>query len=197
MEAERSPVELLSVEMFFASVFCPALIGSMLCTSGVAHLLGMRRLGELLRAHDVLPAGLARPAAVVVTLLECGLGAASLWLFASGRPAVGLALALGGVGLAGAFLLYLVRLLRRGPTTVSCGCSPLSSPVTEASLVPAATLLIAALVLGLALLPGGDGAGPWRLDLEFLLPTAAGIVLAGLGFLVPASMPAPARGAVA
>jgi hypothetical protein len=122
--------------------------------------------------------------AALVTLFE--LGAAMVFvLMLAGIQALPAGVSLATVVTAGVvFFLYMRRLLRHPAGATSCGCSPLTGPLTPASLVPSAGLVVAA-VLGLASLAAGadavspDGAG-------VALSMCWGATLAMLVLLLPA-----------
>ena len=162
--------------LYFLGIACPVVIGVMLAVSGLAHACRVNSLQDLLREHALLAPAACGPIAVALTAVELGLGAGALWVLATGRW--GLVLAPATVALSLAFVGYVVALLRRGPSDTSCGCTPLASPLTEASLVPPLTLLAAGLLLGAAQLLEGPGAGVFHAA-QRLLAVTAGLAVAG------------------
>jgi hypothetical protein len=74
-------------------------------------------------------------------------------------------------------LLAFVSVLRRSPASLPCGCHPFAGEITNATFVPAAALLSAAVVVALASLV--TDAVP--------MPASAGIAMAALGALAAAA----------
>jgi hypothetical protein len=146
---------------------------------GVAHLLRPMSFGRLIATHGVLAPQVAPAIAVAVAAAECALGGAALVGLLRGGPhgpVLGAALLLGI-----AFVAYLAGLLRRPHTGVICGCTPLAGPVTTASVLPGAVLVV---VCALAL-PGAVGApagASW-------FGVVCGVTLAVAVTLVPATAP--------
>ncbi len=169
-----------------------ALIAVVLATTGAAHLADLPAFARLLRGHELLPRGLALPAALVAGLVECLVAASAVAALAGSGPRFATfafaAALMAGVG----FLAYLRSLLRSGHTG-SCGCTPLASPLTPASFVPAGSLATTGFLgLGAIWLAGGGPAvsiqvvpaTPWG-----ALAVAWGAALAGLILLLPATAP--------
>jgi hypothetical protein len=195
--------------LFFARAFATTFLAALLVSSGVAHAAAFPAFRATLESHGVVPAGVRTLVAVAVVSAELALG--SLLIAAGWSGSDGLAaLAFGGGALVGtAFLLYVRRLLRQPAAASTCGCSPLTAPVTLASLVPAASLTFVAGV-GLAavwveadwLAAGGVSAATLFMDaarremgtaavaLLTLLPIAWGMTCAGVVWLLPAAAPA-------
>ncbi len=163
-----------------------AFVAAVLLATGGAHLAGLGGFKRLLRQHGLLPGGLAAPLAVLVTGAELTVGLAALVALVGGESGLGRAAFAAALGVGGAFVVYLRRLLRAGHTG-SCGCSPLASPLTPASFVPAASLvatgafgLLARWTATAAPLPSRGWSG---------LAIAWGLTLAALVLLLPASAP--------
>jgi hypothetical protein len=168
-----------------------AFLGAVLLSTGIGHAVGLARFAALVRAHGIVPAPWSLPVAAAVAALEIGLGGAIA--FAVFGPAAHLApwaLALGSAACGVAFLGYLRRLLRQPDRAQSCGCSPLASPLTGVSLVPAVALLtVSAVGLGAGMLQGTSpeplaGGGVLR-----LLSIGWGATLALLVLVLPAVVP--------
>lgn len=170
----------------FIDLCALALVAAVLLATGGAHLAGLGGFSRLLGHHGLVPGALAAPLAVGVTLGELAAGAAALAALAGGDPRLGTTAFATALGAGAAFIVYLRRLLEAGHTG-SCGCSPLASPLTPASFVPASALAVAG-VLGLvarwAAGPAPPPGGAWS-----ALPVAWGVTLAALVLLLPASAP--------
>jgi hypothetical protein len=162
------------------------LLAAVLVATGIGHLLHLRRFHVLIRSHNVLPAALSGVAAALVTTLElCGAAVFVAMLLEGAAPRRVVVLATTAV--AGvAFLVYLRRLLRNSRATASCGCSPLDGPLTPASLVPAASLVIAS-ILGLASVAMEGVARSKPEPAVLLLAVVWGVTLALLVLLLPAA----------
>lgn len=149
--------------LFFARDFATTFLAAMLLTSGAWHAYGLAAFRATLESHGLAPTRALTPIAIGVTIAEVATGA--LLLYAAWSRLAPLTLILfGGGAIAGAaFLVYVRRLLlsatarthagsterpadRARPAASTCGCSPLASPVTPASLVPGASLLIVSIV---------------------------------------------------
>jgi hypothetical protein len=181
--------------LFFARDFATTFLAALLLSSGVAHVLNFPAFRATLDTHGIVPAGPLTLTALAVTVTE--IIAASLTLGAawSGSDALAALVFAGGV-LAGAGCLLYVRRLLRSPVPVStCGCSPLASPVTHASLVPAASLaLVSSGGLGAVWLEAMGAVGAARPEMfssgvMATLPVAWGLTLAGIVWLFPAAAP--------
>ena len=168
--------------------FAVAYAAATLLSSGLAHAARFRDFAALIRAHGLLPAPAAVAAAAVVAFeATAGIVAAgSLVGWWEPRTAA-TAWALGSCVAAGCgFWLYVRRLLSSPVKIDACGCSPVSSPLTPASLAPSATLVAVSLVglLALAVPPGPLAPGP------VVLAGLWGVTVAALLVLFPASAPA-------
>jgi len=168
-----------------------AFVAALCGATGGAHLAGLPGFSRLLRRHALLPSGLAAPAAVAVAGAELAIAAAAVAALAGGDPRLAAAAFAGAAAVGAAFLAYLRRLLASGHTG-SCGCTPLASPLTPASFVPAAGLVVTgALGLaaggaagGFAALPALPAGAPWS-----ALAAGWGLVLVALVLLLPATAP--------
>jgi len=173
--------------MTFVTLCCLALVASVMLVTGGAHLGGFGGFGRQVVRHGLIPGALALPVAALVTGAELATGfAAAIALAGGGGGLLATQAFAVSTGAGAVFLLYLRRLLRAGHTG-SCGCSPLASPLTPASFVPAASL-VAAGVAGLL--------ASWLSNLTPAAPRAWnalaigwGIALAALVMLLPASAP--------
>jgi len=183
----------------FVFVFSLAFLGLTLAATGLGHLLRFRQFSALIHMQRMIPGRASAASAALVTGIELALatvlalGVAGLlafdglkyWLVVCG-------------GLGGMFLYYVHRLMRAPVRAVSCGCSPIESPVSPASYYPAAALILCSCVsmtagLSLERWPAATATslGPFAL----WMPTALAAVLAGLILLFPASVPGAERSA--
>jgi hypothetical protein len=165
-----------------------AYLSAMLLAGGVGHALRFSRFRALIRGHGIVPGRWSGLVAAAVTAFELGVGAAFLGVLllpASRPPEAALAASSAVVGLA--FLLYLRRLLRQPVRTLSCGCSLLAAPLTSASLLPSASLLLVSTVgLAAVLLQGAAAFQMPAVGLVWLLPACWGATLAFLVLVLPA-----------
>lgn len=162
-----------------------AFVAATLLATGSAHLVGVAGFARLLRQHGLLPDALAAPLAMLVTGTELTIGLAALAALLGGDPRLATAAFAAALGAGGMFVVYLRRLVRAGHTG-SCGCSPLASPLTPASFVPAASL-VATGAIGL-LARWATVALP-RPGVWSSLAIAWGLTLAALVLLLPATAP--------
>jgi len=167
----------------FVTALALGYLAAALLPSGVAHLARFGAFRGVVRAHRVVPDRAAAPVALLVAVAEIGLGAAAAAAAMRGNalPVLFAAAAVLGVG----FILYLRALLRHPDTGVGCGCTPLSAPLTPASLLPGGMLTVVAILALAATAAGPSGPGT-------ALPLLWGATLALLVVLVPASAPQPA-----
>lgn len=179
--------------VYFFSLSCLAAI---LLATGAGHLAGFRTFCARLREHRTVRFRLAVLVAGFIVAVELAIGpAASLLLAGVLRARLAPFLFIAGAIVGIVFLAYARRLLRRSTGVTSCGCTPLSGPLTPASLIPAAVLaLVSCSGLVCAFLPATDI--PTALAAEqalvsYLLPVMSGVVFAGITILAPASMPPP------
>lgn len=165
-------------------------IALMMLAGGAGHLWSWREFAALVQAHAVLPPWFARAAAFLVTTFELALGACCTALLfrllsaTAARPVLLLALALAVL-----FRWYLGRLLAAPQRASSCGCSPLSGPLTSASRAPAEALILAALAALAATLGGSPRTDP----LSAAFAALWGATLAGILLLAPATVPTSAE----
>ena len=185
--------------VFFARDFATTFLAAMLLSSGVAHVSNFSAFRAALDTHGFVPTSARTPVALVVMVAEINLGSLTL-VAAWSRSNPLAALVFGGGALAGVgFLLYVHELLRSRVPASTCGCSPLTSPVTQSSLVPAASLtLVSGVGLGAVWLGSiaSPGSGSIAERPEMLgdgivstLPVAWGLTLAGIVWLFPAAAP--------
>lgn len=173
----------------FLAPFACAYLAAALLPSGVMHLVRLRSFGTLLYAHGIVPPVLIVPAAIAVAVLELGLGMAALLGSARIRlPLPPAALPAGAAALGAVFVLYLILLFNRPPRRPhgSCGCTPWESPLTGASLLPAAGLLL----IGLLGLNAALSSEEWlTTGAVWALAVLWGATLAPLVALIPATVP--------
>ena len=179
--------------MTFVYYLSLSFIAATLLTSGSGHVFGFARFRAVVQSHNLVPPGFTTLVAVIISVFELVAGSASLvGLFSKeATPLTTLLFALCAV--AGcAFVWYIRRLLRNPDGIASCGCSPLTSPLTPASLVPAiALLMVSATGLATASL-GFDHAlhlSYERVGIAVALPLIWGVTLATITMLLPASVP--------
>ncbi len=182
--------------MGFMDYFSLSCLAALLLTTGGGHLSRFRAFRALLGEHDIIPAPFVPLAALSIPVIEMTSGAVALLLLAGNlQPFVAPSLFAAGAVVGTIFLFYVRQLLRRSTDSTSCGCSPLSSPLTPASMLPAATLILTSGV-GFLSAVWSDVNRASALDSPYglivsALPIFAGVVFAGITILVPASMPLP------
>jgi hypothetical protein len=180
------------LHVFFLS-FGLAYVAATLLATGVSHVWRFSSFRMLVRAHKIVPASLVLPAAACLVVYELVAGGLAAGLLIAPRMPVFAMLVFVSCVLAGAaFWLYVRRLLNRPVRSGSCGCLPVSSPLTSASLTPSASLAIVSLT-GLAATALGSAAEPAPLGVV-LLAALWGVTLAGLLVLFPAAVPAAVGG---
>jgi len=171
----------------FASDFSLSFIAATLLVSGMGHLSGPAEFQRIVRSHGVFPSWLTRWIAILVSLFELSLGllaVISLRPTASFGTRVTALVATAGAG--AAFWIYLRRLLSNPGDANACGCSPLSAPLTKASLAPSIALVIVSFVGFTATVVSGPDnqiAG-----VERVLPCLWGVTLSGITLLYPAAV---------
>lgn len=176
----------------FWPVFGLTYVAATLLISGGWHLLRFRSFRHLVRSHEIVPSPLVTATAALTPIAELSAGTAALLLAVAPTALAPARVLLTTTGVLGVvFVLYVRRLLRQPVRSVACGCSPLSSPVTPASLIPGGALAaVSVTALAATFVPSGpaDAAarGPGLLA---VLPPLWGVALAALVMLVPASMP--------
>lgn len=164
-----------------------AFVATLAVATGGAHLADLPGFARLLRRHGLLPGALTAPAALALAAAELAIAAAAVAALAGGGPRLGTAAFAAALALGSGFLVYLHRLVRSGHTG-SCGCSPLASPLTPASFVPAAALAATG-ALGLAASWVSGGLAPPAVTPWSVLAAAWGVTLVGPVLLLPATAP--------
>lgn len=170
-------------------------VATTLLVSGVGHVYGFSSFRDLLRSHNIVPAALATLLSVVVAAVEIVVGIAlpAIWLTQQGEAFISTLFVVCAVA-GGVFMLYIRRLLQQPEGIESCGCSPFSGPLTSASIIPAAGLL---LMSACGLIAAALGVKPAfatayaEVGITLALPIVWGSTLALLVILLPASMPQP------
>jgi hypothetical protein len=176
----------------FWPAFGLAYLATTLLASAVSHAVRFGSFRDLIRDHAILPSRGESPAALLTLLAEAAAGAAAIVLLLRQPDAAATLLLFAATGALGVgFLIYIRRLLRQPHSTSGCGCTPLSSPLTQASQLPSAALVVvsaaglAAALLSawkpLAVVEGGGSLSA--------LPPLWGVTVAVLVMLAPASMP--------
>jgi hypothetical protein len=176
----------------FWPVFGLAYIATTLLASAVSHAVRFRTFRELVRGHAIIPSRGAPLVASLTLSAEVTAGTAALMLLLRQPVTVAMLLLFAATGSLGVgFLLYVRRLLRQRRGAPGCGCTPLSSPLTQASQLPSAALaaVSVAALLAVLLLHWQDGSGLNGGGSLSLLAPLWGVTLATLIMLVPASMP--------
>ena len=180
------------IMLSFVTPFALAYVATTLLAGAVGHAARLGSFHDLIREHAIIPPRGAPLAALLTLLAEPVGGTAAIVLLLRQSDAAATLLlfaATGGLGVG--FHLYIRRLLGQPHTTSGCGCTPLSSPLTPASLLPSAALvMVSAAGLATALVsdwtpvaaPGSGG------SLSLLAPLW-GMTVAVLVMLAPASMP--------
>src|SRR5262249_11776429 len=103
--------------------------------SGLGHVVRVSEFRALGREPGLLSPRWALPAAAGVTAYELVGGGLAAALLVLPRPTALAATVFASCALAGcAFWLYVRHLLDRPGRVASCGCSPISSPLTPASM---------------------------------------------------------------
>jgi hypothetical protein len=180
----------------FVSLFGLAYVAGALIVSAVSHALAVGAFCDTVRAHAIVPARLATPAALLVTLFEFSAGGAAALLAAQHRaPLVPVASVLTATTLVGAGFALYTRLLLRTSPGIGCGCSPLAAPTTQASLLPGIALVLVS-GAGLAASVILTAAPSAATDIEGglgLLPGLWGLTAGVAVMLLPAWIPFPAR----
>jgi hypothetical protein len=175
------------VGIFFSN-FALSFIAATLLVSGWGHALRPGSFGRVVRSHGVFPSWLITGLTIAVCFFELLVGtlaALSLRSAASFAARVAVLAAAAGAGVA--FWVYLRRLLSDDPGAArTCGCSPLSAPLTKASLAPSISLVIVAIV-GFAA-TAAIGADHIVSNLERALPCLWGVSLSGMTLLYPAAV---------
>ncbi|MGH9150268.1 MAG: MauE/DoxX family redox-associated membrane protein [Acidimicrobiales bacterium] len=172
-----------------------AYLAATLVASGGGHLAAFSTTVRVIGEHRVVPGAAATLVAGALVTVELGLAAAAVAALAGGLDAAAPAILAAGAATAGAFLLYLWRLLRAPVRPTSCGCSPIPARLTPLAALPAAVLLLAC-ATGLASATFDPPASlaalyEWA-GVGASLPVMAGATLAVLVLLYPSAItPAP------
>ncbi len=175
--------------MTFIHYIALSYVAASLMASGVHHVTRIAGFRDIVRSHRIIPAGLAMPLAILVTVFELlvgGTAIAALFRVEVSAQTPLLFSVCAVIGLA--FALYVRQLFRSPEGITSCGCSSFDSPLTVASIIPALMLVLVSL-LGLAsnAFRFGNAPSPRLL----VLPLVWGATLALIINLLPASMPLP------
>ena len=168
----------------FLVLFSLSYLATLFLAGAAGHIARFRNFRLLIREHGIVPhawSGLTAAAVCGFELLAGGAALLSLGQLAGWRMRI---FALAGAALAGVtFQIYVRRLLRKAGRTTSCGCSPLSAPLTRASLAPSTGAVFLSLC-GL----GAAGAPNPSPGLMLALPYLWGLILAGMTVLYPAAV---------
>lgn len=202
--------------MMLVATTAAVAVGLVLLAAAAGHLRDARGTRAALAAHDLLPAGMQRPVAVLLAPLELVLGAALLLGAAGvggrGLGAVGSSLlpVAGGAtaALLAGFTAYLALVVRstRGKDEVPCGCGLGATPVGHWAVLRAALLLALALLATVSATAGvlggvGSGSAPGWAELptdeasalaQVFVAAAAGLTLAVATAVLPAARSVPA-----
>jgi methylamine utilization protein MauE len=171
----------------FGSDFALSFIAVTLLVSSVGHLAAPAEFQRVIRSHGVFPSWLAGWIGVAVSLFELSLGtlaAVSLRPSASFGARVTVLVAAAAAGCA--FWIYLRRLLSSSGAVSECGCSPLSAPLTKASLAPSVALIVVSAVGFIATV--AVGLDDHVVGLDRVLPCLWGVTLSGITLLYPAAV---------
>ena len=169
----------------FLVLFALAYLATLFLAGAAGHIVRFRNFRLLIREHGIVPhtwSGLAAAAVCGFELLAGVAALLSLRQFAGQRMRI---FTLAGAALAGvAFQIYVRRLLRKAGSVTSCGCSPLSAPLTHASLALSTGVVCFSLCgLGAAGAPNPSPGG-----LLLALPYLWGLIFAGMTVLYPAAV---------
>jgi hypothetical protein len=174
------------VGIFFAN-FALSFIAATLLVSGLGHALRPASFGRVVRSHDVFPSWLITWLAIGVCFFELLVGTLAAFSLRPGASfAARVAVLAAAAGAGAVFWVYLRRLLSDPGDATTCGCSPLSAPLTKASLAPSISLVIVSLV-GFAATAAVNFDHNIS-DLERALPCLWGVTLSGMTLLYPASV---------
>jgi hypothetical protein len=179
--------------MTFVYYLSLSFIAATLLASGSGHLFGFSGFRAVMQSHNVVRPGFTTLVAIVISVFELVAGSASLVALLSNGTTPLTALLFVLCAIAGCAFVWYIRQLLRNPTGIaSCGCSPLTSPLTPASLVPATALLVVS-AAGLATTSFGFDLplhlSYERLSIAVALPLVWGVTLAMITMLLPASVP--------
>jgi hypothetical protein len=168
----------------FLQLFALAYLSALFLAGAAPHIVRFRNFRQLIREHGIVPFALAGVVAAAVCGFELLAGVAallSLGQFAGQRMRMSV---LVGTALAGVmFQFYVRRLLRQAGRATWCGCSPLSAPLTRASLAPSAGVVCLS-ICGLWTVGAPNAHLGWLLA----LPCLWGLIFAGMTVLYPAAV---------
>ena len=171
----------------FASDFSLSFIAATLLVSGVVHLYSPAEFQRVIRSHRVFSSWLAGWIGISVSFFELSLGTlAVVSLRRAANVGTRVTVLVTAVVAGAAFWIYLRRLLSNPGDANTCGCSPLSAPLTKASLAPSIALMIVSFLGVTATLAVGldnDVTG-----VERVLPCLWGVTLSGITLLYPAAV---------
>jgi hypothetical protein len=171
----------------FASDFSLSFIAATLLVSGMGHLSGPAEFQRVIRSHGVFPSWLAGWIGILVSLFELSLGTlAAVSLRPSASLGIRVSVLVAAAGAGAAFWIYLRRLLSNPGDAKACGCSPLSAPLTKASLAPSIALVIVSFVGFTATV--AIGVDNQVAGVERVLPCLWGVTLSGITLLYPAAV---------
>lgn len=176
--------------MTFIYYLALAYLAAALIGGGIHHAARLTSFGDIVRSHRIIPARVAMPLTVVVTVFELAAGSVALVVLFREEIAPRASLLFSictAIGLV--FALYVRQLLRSPAGISSCGCSSFASPLTTASIVPALALVLVSLS-GLVTTALGFR-NTLNSGFVVVLPLVWGVTLATIINLVPASMAAP------
>ena len=177
----------------FTYSFGLAFVFSLLITSGAGHLFKFPDFCVLLRDHNVVAHAWVPVVAFIVMVSELVGGGLALSALARNSIEPADLLLFTASACAGViFCCYLLLLLRRPSRSTSCGCSPVSGPLTPVSLVPAALLSIVSVAGLLATLFGLNGlltAADSLPATAMFLPILWGVTVAVTAVLLPGTVP--------
>jgi hypothetical protein len=169
-----------------------AYIATTLLATGLNHVGGFTAFRDLVKAHGIVPSRWILPVVSAIVVLELVAGGLAIGLLvgalspALAAPVFALCACAGFV-----FLLYIRRLLQQPVRTSSCGCLPVSTPLTQSSLTPSGSLVVVS-VSGLAAAANAQAdagaSGP------VVLAALWGVTLASLLVLSQAALPAAVGG---
>jgi hypothetical protein len=165
--------------------FALTYIAAIFLASGAGHMFRVESFRQLIHEHRVLPSALAGLIAVGVCGFELLMASAALFsLQHSTTDFVQISVLVGAAVGGTAFWSYVRQLLREPSGVTSCGCSPLSAPLTPASLAPSIGLVCTS-IGGLAAMSRASDPG---YGLPIVLPCLWGGLLAAITALYPASV---------
>lgn len=166
-------------------------VAAALTAGGIHHATKLTGFSETVRSHRIVPAAIATPVAILVTIFEIAAGGAAVFMLFSENAAAHARLLFSICSVSGVlFALYVRRLLRNPQGISSCGCSAFAGPLTIASIIPALALVLVSALGFVTTAPGLGNTLPANFPVA--LPLIWGVTLALIVNLIPASMPRPA-----